>query len=219
MSVIRSNGFSQNAGSFLLFYLCDSHVSSRQTTDILARQHDTVTTGIRSLAGTSLLLIKMYKYAVWHLTCRLQWAIFSIKLKKCQGRQGEGMGACSDAAVCTLWAQFSSAGIHLTDAFGCQQLNKPRFEGSVLYIGLSSAKSANVFECLASWSLIQSSLLSCTLWSSYRWWQWTVYSRKQGQQDVTSLHTALIESINLLRWWIRIQSNCCFWAELDISEN
>lgn len=79
----------------------------------------------------------MYKYAVWHLTCRLQWAIFffSIKLKKCQGRQGEGMGAGSDAAVCTLWAHFSSAGIHQTDAFGCQQLNKPRFEGTVLCMG------------------------------------------------------------------------------------
>lgn len=88
----------------------------------------------------------MYKYAHWHLTCHLQWAIFfSIKLKKCQGRQGEGTSAGSDAAVCTLWAHFSSAGIHLTDAFGCQQLNKPRFEGRVLYIWSELSK---VCQCL-----------------------------------------------------------------------
>lgn len=51
-----------------------------------------------------------------------------------------------------------------------------RGEGCVF--GLCSTKcSANVFECLASWSLTLSSLLlCCALWSANRWWQRTASS-------------------------------------------
>lgn len=119
-----------------------------------------------------------------HLSfCSGPFFSFSIKLKKCQGRQGECRGVGSDAVVCPLWAHFSSAGVHQTDASRCQQLNRPGFEGAVLY-GLSPAMSANVFECLASRRLIQSSLLSSS--SSTRW-QRTSCSRRQSREEVTSL--------------------------------
>lgn len=124
--------------------------------------------------------------------------ICNDKLKKCQGRQGEGIDTGSDAALCTLQARFSSAGIHQMDAFGCQQLNKSRFEGPPV-VGLRK-----VCQCLrvSGFTLMHSSLLSS---SSYTWWQRTVHSWRHswGGSDVRA---------DWNEWqWIRKQAVCCCW--------
>lgn len=127
-----------------------------------------------------------------------------IKLTKCQGRQGEGMGAGSDAAVCTLRAHCSSAGIHQMDACGCQLLNKPRFEGE----RVEWAELSKVCQCLWVSGFLDSYRAPC--WAGHLIARWQRGRRTAGGAARRKWHRCRVSWSVWLRefWWFKVSFAC-----------
>lgn len=117
-------------GSFQRFHLRSSRVSRKQTADPPppTHRHDTGTTDTAWLAATcSLLLIKTYKYGVWHFTWFVIGYFFppsnskSAKVDKVRARMWwRCCSVCSAGTFQLIWHPSESER-------QCQQLNKSRF--------------------------------------------------------------------------------------------
>lgn len=183
MFAIGSDGFGSLSPTLFVQFSCEWKANNRHSGQSTPHSHHW-----HQIAGTHwtpLLLIEMYKCALWHFTCRFAAAHFFLFPSNSKSAKVDKVSAGVRVVMlqCVLCGHISARLAYIRlDAAGCQQLNRPGFEGAVLY-GLSPAMSANVFECLASRRLIQSSLLSPS--SSTRW-QRTSCSRRQRREEVTS---------------------------------